>query len=73
MEIKCPKCEHSFEIEDATKRYRLSLLFIFLGIVILAYQNAVSNPSLIITILGGLSATAGLIWLVVVRFRSGRN
>ena len=73
MEIKCPKCEHSFEIEDATKKYRLPLFFIFLGIVILAYENLGNTPNIIITILGGLSATAGLVWLVIVRFLSNRN
>ena len=73
MEIKCPKCEHSFEIEDATKKYRLPLFFIFLGIAILAYENLTSNPSLIITLLGCQSAIVGLIWLVVARVRSGWN
>jgi hypothetical protein len=73
MEIKCPKCKHSFEVEDATKKYRLPLFFIFLGLAVLAYEHTVNNPSLIITILGGQSAIVGLIWLVITRFRSGRN
>ncbi len=71
--VKCDKCGHSVKVEDATKKYRLPLFFIFLGLAVLAYEHTVSNPSLIITILGGQSATVGLIWLVVTRFRSGRN
>ncbi len=62
--VKCDNGGHSVEIEDATKKYRLPLCFIFLGIAILAYENLVNNPSLIITFLGSLSATVGLIWLV---------
>ena len=73
MEIKCPKYEHSLEVEDATKKYRLPLFFIFLGLAVLAYEHTVNNPSLVITILGGQSAIVGLIWLVVARFRSSRN
>ena len=71
--VKCPKCEHSFEVEDTTKKYRLPLFFIFLGTTVLVFQHAFNKPSLILTILGGLSAIVGLIWLVVVRFRSGRD
>jgi uncharacterized YccA/Bax inhibitor family protein len=73
MEIKCPKCGHSVEVEDTTKKYRLPLFFVFLGTAILAYEHTVNNPSLIIIILGGQSAIVGLIWLVVTRFRSGRD
>ncbi len=71
--VKCDNCGHSVEIEDATKRYRLPLFFIFLGLVILTYEHTVNNPSLIITILGGQSAMVGLIWLVITRFRSNRD
>jgi hypothetical protein len=71
--VKCDNCGHSVEVEDATKKYRLPLFFIFLGIAILAYGNIVRNPSLIITILGGQSAIVGLIWLVVRRFFAYRN
>ncbi len=71
--VKCDKCGHSVEVEDATKKYRLPLFFIFLGLVILVYEHAVNNPSLIITILGGQSAFVGLIWLVITRFRFNRN
>ena len=70
--VKCDNCGHSVEVEDATKKYRLPLFFIFLGTAILAYEHIVNNPSLIITILGGQSAFVGLIWLVVTRFRSNR-
>jgi hypothetical protein len=71
--VKCDKCGHSVEVEDATKKYRLPLFFILLGTAVLAFQHTVNKPSLIITILGVQSAIVGLIWLVVVRFRSGRD
>ena len=71
--VKCDKCGQSVEVEDSTKKYMLPLFFVFLGTAILAYGNTVSNPSIIITILGCQSASAGLIWLVVARVRSGRN
>ena len=71
--VKCDKCGHSVEVEDSTKKDRLPLFFIILGTAILAYGNIVNNPSIIITILGGQSAIAGLIWLVVRRLGSNRN
>jgi len=40
------------------------LLFFTLGVVVLEYENLVSNPSLITTLLEWLSATVGLVgWL----------
>ncbi len=71
--VKYDNCGHLVEVEDNTKKYRLPLFFVFLGTAILAYGNTVSNPSLIITILGAQSATVGLIWLVVRRLVSGMN
>ena len=73
LTVKCDKCGHSVEVEDSTKKYRLPLFFVFLGTTILAYGNTVNTPNIIITILEGQSATAGLIWLVVAGVRSGRN
>ncbi len=67
--VKCDNCGHSVEVEDSTKKYRLLLYFVLSG----AYGNNVSNPSIIITILGGQSAIAGLILLVVRRLGSNRN
>jgi hypothetical protein len=71
--VKCDKCGHSVEVEDSTKKYRLPLLLVFLGTVILAYGNVASNPSVIITILGGQSAIVGFIWLVISKFLSNSN
>jgi hypothetical protein len=71
--VKCDNCGHSVEVEDSTKKYRLPLLFITLGIAILAYENLVSNPSLIITLLGCQSAILDLVWLVVTRVRSSSD
>ncbi len=71
--VKCDKCGHSVEVEDNTKKYRLPLFFVVLGTAILAYGNTISNPSIIVTILGGQSAIVGFIWLVITRLRSNRN
>ncbi len=68
--VKCDNCGHPVEVEDSTKKYRLPLFFVFLGTAILAYENLVNNPSLIITLQGCQSATVGLVWLVVTRVRS---
>ena len=73
LTIKSDNCGYSVGVEDSTKKYGLPLYVIFLGTAILAYGNIVSNPSIVITILGCQSATVGLVWLVVARFRSGRN
>ena len=71
--VKCDKCGQSVEVEDSTKKFRLPLLFVFLGTAILAYGNIASNPSVIMTILGGQSAIVGFIWMVMTRFRSNMN
>ena len=73
MEVKCTKCMHLFEVEDATKKYKFSLIFILLGAGMLAYEHTVNNPSLIITILGDFSVTVGIIWMAVTRGRVNRN
>ncbi len=73
LTVECDNCGNSIEVEYSTKKYRLPLFFIFLGTAILAYENLVSNPSLIITLLGCQSAVVGLIWLVVTRLRSNRD
>ncbi len=66
MEIICSKCEHLSEVEDATKKHRHS-------ISLSSYENLVSNPSLIIALLGCQSATVGLVWLVVTRVLANKN
>jgi hypothetical protein len=73
VEIKCPKCGHTVEVEDSTKKYRLPLFFILLGLAVLAYEHTINKPSMIITILGSQSAIVGLIWLVITRFRSNKG
>ena len=71
--VKCDKCGHSVEVEDSTKKYGLPLFFVFLGTAILAYGNITSNPSVIITILGGQSAIVGFIWMIIKKFHSNSN
>jgi hypothetical protein len=71
--VKCDNCNHSIEIEDATKKYKLPLFFIFLAVAILTYENLVNNPSLIITVLGFLTGSVGLIWLIKARLISNKT
>ena len=68
--VKCDKCGHAVEVEVSTKKNSIPLFLVFLGTAILAYGNIASNPSVIMTILGGQSAIVGLIWMVMTRFRS---
>lgn len=73
METQCPKCKHSFEVEDTTKKYRFPLFLLLLGAGMLAYEHTVNNPSLIITILGDFSVTVGIIWMAITRGRVNMN
>ncbi len=67
LSVKCDNCDHLVKVEDTAKEYKLPLLFVFLGLTVLVYVRNLSNPGIVITILGGLSATSGLVWLVVTR------
>ena len=67
LSVKCDNCDHLVKVEGTTKEYRLPLLFVFLGLTVLVYVRNLSNPGIVITILGGLYATSGLVWLVVSR------
>lgn len=70
---KCESCGHSVKAKQSRKKYILPLFFLFSGLLMLAYERDLDNPNIIMTILGGLSATAGFAWLVVTGFRSSRN
>jgi hypothetical protein len=65
--VVCHKCGYSIKVEDSSKKYKLPLFFTFLGLAILVFERNLNSPGLITTILGILSATSGLIWLVVTR------
>ena len=67
LSVKCNNCDHLVKVEDTTKEYKLPLLFVFLGLAVLVYVRNLSDPGIVITILGGLSATSGLVWLIVTR------
>ncbi len=67
LSVKCDNCDHLVKVEDTTKEYKLPLLFVFLGLAVLVYVRNLSDPGIVITILGGLSATSGLVWLIVTR------
>ena len=60
LSVKCDNCDHLVEVEDIAKEYKLPLLFIFLGLTVFVYVRNLSNPGIVITILGGLSATSVL-------------
>ncbi len=73
LSVKCNNCDHLVKVVDTTKEYRLPLLFVFLGILVLVYVRSLSDPGIVITILGGLSAASGLVWLVVTRLVYNRE
>lgn len=60
ISVKCDNCDYLVEVEDTAKEYKLPLLFIFLGLTVLVYVRNLSNPGIVITILGDLSATSVL-------------
>ena len=62
---KCDKCEQSVKVKQSGKWYILPLFFLFTGLLMLAYERDPGNASSVITVLGGLSATAGFVWLCV--------
>ena len=73
LSVKCDNCDHLVKVEDTTIEYKLPLLFVFLGILVLVYERNLADPGIVITILGGLSATSGLVWLIVTRFVANRE
>ena len=62
---KCDKCEQSVKVKESGKWYILPLFFLFTGLLMLAYERDPGNASPVITVLGGISTTAGFVWLVV--------
>ncbi len=62
---KCEKCEQSVKVKQSGKRYILPLFLFFSGLLMLAYESGPGNARSVITVLGGLSASAGFVWLVV--------
>ncbi len=62
---KCEKCEQPGKVKQSGKWYILPLLFLFTGLLMLAYERDLGNPRSVITVLGGISTTAGFVWLVV--------
>ncbi len=62
---KCEKCEQPVKVKQSGKRYILPLFFLFSGLLILAYERDLDNTSPFITVLGGISTTAGFVWLIV--------
>jgi len=71
--VKCDNCGQLVKVEDTAKEYKLPLLFVFMGLMVLVYVRNLSNPGIVITILGALSAASGLVWLVVTRLIYSSN
>jgi len=62
---KCDNCEQTVKAKQSGKRYILPLFLLFSGLLILAYDRDLGNTGSVTAILGGLSATAGFVWLAV--------
>jgi hypothetical protein len=70
---KCENCEQTVKAKQSGKRYILPLFFLFAGFLILAYERDLDKSLSVITVLGGISAVSGLIWLCVTGFRYFRS
>lgn len=62
---KCENCEQKVKTKHSGKKYILPLFLLFTGLLILAYEHDLDKPHLVIIVLGGISATAGFVWLIV--------
>ena len=62
---KCENCEQTVKAKQSGKRYILPLFFLFTGLLMLAYERDLGKSLSVITVLGGVSTTAGFVWLVV--------
>jgi cell division protein FtsW (lipid II flippase) len=62
---KCDNCEQTVKVKQSGRQYILPLFFFFSGLLVLAYEHDLGNPSPVVAILGGLSTIAGFVWLVV--------
>ena len=62
---KCEQCEQPGKVKKSVKWYILPLLFLFTGLLMLAYERDLGNSSSVVTVLGGLATTAGFVWLIV--------
>ncbi len=70
---KCEKCEQTVRVKQSGKRYILPLFFFFTGLLILAYERDLGKSLSVITVLGGISAASGFIWLCVTGVRYFRS
>jgi len=62
---KCEKCDQPVKVKQSGKWYILPWFFFFTGLLMLAYECDLGNPRSVITVLGGISTTAGFVWLIV--------
>jgi drug/metabolite transporter (DMT)-like permease len=62
---KCDNCEQQVKVKQTKQKYILPLFLFFAGLLILAYERDLGNPHSVVTVLGGLAAVAGFVWLVL--------
>ena len=55
---KCENCEQTVKAKQSGKRYILPLLFLFSGLLMLAYERDLEKSFSVITVLGGISAAS---------------
>jgi cell division protein FtsW (lipid II flippase) len=70
---KCENCEQTVKAKQSGKRYILPLFFLFTGLLMLAYEHDLGKSLSVITVLGGISAVSGLVWLCVTGIRYFRS
>jgi hypothetical protein len=64
---------NQLKAKQSGKRYIIPLFFLFSGLLMLAYERDLGKSLPVITVLGGLSAASGFIWLCVTGVRYFRS
>ena len=70
---KCENCEQTVKAKHSGKKYILPLFFLFTGLLMLAYEHDLGKSLSVLTVLGGISAASGFIWLCVTGVRYFRS
>jgi uncharacterized membrane protein YgdD (TMEM256/DUF423 family) len=70
---KCDNCEQTVKAKKSGKRYIIPLFFLFSGLLMLAYERDLGKSFPVITVLGGISAACGFVWLCLTGVRYFRS
>ena len=70
---KCDNCEQTVKAKQSGKGYILPLFLLFSGLLMLAYEHDLGKSLSVVTVLGGLSAASGFIWLCIMGVRYFRS